>query len=134
MERKIKDLLLYIYFKYHRIVYLLKYKIPVLNVDIEKERFVNFIDWVGPIKSVAIVGKGASVLETNPKELIQGCNFKCLMNSIDIDFLEAHIGKNFDAQMTSVIGNRMIKLIGWYDNEIGYSNRLIDLISLVNDK
>lgn len=33
----------------------------------------------------------------------------------------------FDAQMTSVIGN-MVKIIGWYDNETGYSSRIIDLI------
>ena len=34
----------------------------------------------------------------------------------------------FDAQLTSVIGN-MVKIMGWYDNEAGYSNRLIDLIA-----
>jgi len=33
----------------------------------------------------------------------------------------------FDAQLTSVIGN-MVKVVGWYDNEWGYSNRLADLI------
>lgn len=33
----------------------------------------------------------------------------------------------FDAQLTSVIGN-MVKVMGWYDNEAGYSNRLIDLV------
>lgn len=33
----------------------------------------------------------------------------------------------FDAGMTSVIGN-MVKIIGWYDNETGYSQRIIDLI------
>ena len=33
----------------------------------------------------------------------------------------------FDDQLTSVIGN-MVKVVGWYDNEIGYSNRIADLI------
>ncbi len=36
----------------------------------------------------------------------------------------------FDSELTSVIGN-MIKLVGWYDNEAGYSNRLIDLIAKI---
>ncbi len=38
----------------------------------------------------------------------------------------------FDEEMTSVIDGHLVKLIGWYDNERGYSNRLIDLISLVS--
>lgn len=33
----------------------------------------------------------------------------------------------FDAQLTSVIGN-MVKVVGWYDNEVGYSSRLRDLL------
>jgi len=33
----------------------------------------------------------------------------------------------FDAQLTSVI-EKMVKVVGWYDNEIGYSSRIIDLI------
>ncbi|MDR6762613.1 glyceraldehyde 3-phosphate dehydrogenase [Flavobacterium sp. 2755] len=36
----------------------------------------------------------------------------------------------FDAQLTSVI-DKMVKVVGWYDNEIGYSSRLIDLILLI---
>lgn len=36
----------------------------------------------------------------------------------------------FDAQLTSVI-DKMVKVVGWYDNEIGYSSRLIDLILLL---
>ncbi|MFC4739627.1 type I glyceraldehyde-3-phosphate dehydrogenase [Flavobacterium ponti] len=36
----------------------------------------------------------------------------------------------FDAQLTSVIDN-MVKIVGWYDNEIGYSSRIIDLISYI---
>jgi glyceraldehyde 3-phosphate dehydrogenase len=36
----------------------------------------------------------------------------------------------FDAGLTKVIGNQ-VKVVGWYDNEWGYSNRLADLVTLV---
>lgn len=39
----------------------------------------------------------------------------------------------FDAGMTSVIG-KMVKIIGWYDNETGYSSRIIDLIDRISVK
>lgn len=39
----------------------------------------------------------------------------------------------FDADLTSVI-DKMVKVVGWYDNEIGYSSRLIDLINLISKK
>ncbi|GAA2811319.1 type I glyceraldehyde-3-phosphate dehydrogenase [Crossiella cryophila] len=39
----------------------------------------------------------------------------------------------FDAPLTKVIGNQ-VKVVGWYDNEWGYSNRLVDLTALVASK
>ncbi len=36
----------------------------------------------------------------------------------------------FDAGLTKVIGNQ-VKVVGWYDNEWGYSSRLVDLVTLV---
>lgn len=46
---------------------------------------------------------------------------------VSVDINSSPYSCTFDAQMTSVIGN-MVKIIGWYDNETGYSNRLVDLI------
>lgn len=39
----------------------------------------------------------------------------------------------FDSLMTSVIGN-MVKIVGWYDNETGYSARILDLICDLSNK
>jgi glyceraldehyde 3-phosphate dehydrogenase len=39
----------------------------------------------------------------------------------------------FDSQLTMAIGN-MVKVIGWYDNEWGYSNRLVELTKLVAER
>jgi len=53
---------------------------------------------------------------------------------VSIDINNSCHSCTFDSQMTSVIG-KMVKIIGWYDNETGYSSRIIDLINfLINKK
>lgn len=52
---------------------------------------------------------------------------------VSIDIVNNPYSCTFDAQMTSVIG-KMVKIIGWYDNEYGYSSRLIDLIQHIHKK
>jgi glyceraldehyde 3-phosphate dehydrogenase len=46
---------------------------------------------------------------------------------VSIDINNSCFSCTFDSKMTSVIG-RMAKVIGWYDNEMGYSSRIIDTI------
>ncbi|HDM77754.1 MAG TPA: aldehyde dehydrogenase, partial [Deltaproteobacteria bacterium] len=36
-----------------------------------------------------------------------------------------------DAALTSVVDKRLVKVLAWYDNEYGYSNRLADLALLM---
>ena len=45
---------------------------------------------------------------------------------VSVDIIGNSYSCVYDAEFTSVVGN-MIKVIGWYDNEAGYSNRLADL-------
>ena len=40
----------------------------------------------------------------------------------------------FDAPFTAVVDKRFVKTLNWYDNEWGYSNRVVDLINLFSDK
>jgi glyceraldehyde 3-phosphate dehydrogenase len=46
---------------------------------------------------------------------------------VSVDILGDPNSCIFDSELTSVIGN-MVKVVGWYDNEAGFSNRLIDLV------
>src|SRR5690606_17250529 len=39
----------------------------------------------------------------------------------------------FDSQLTMAQG-KQVKIIGWYDNEWGYSNRLVDLTTFIGDR
>ncbi len=50
---------------------------------------------------------------------------------VSVDVLGNRNSCLFDAQLTSVIG-KMVKVVGWYDNEIGYSSRIIDLIGYIS--
>lgn len=50
---------------------------------------------------------------------------------VSIDVINNPHSCVFDAEMTSVIG-KMVKIIGWYDNEYGYSNRIVDLLSFIS--
>lgn len=52
---------------------------------------------------------------------------------VSIDINNSSYSCTFDSLMTSVIG-RMVKIIGWYDNETGYSARIVDLINYLKDK
>jgi glyceraldehyde 3-phosphate dehydrogenase len=47
---------------------------------------------------------------------------------VSVDVIGNPYSAVFDSEFTSVVGN-LVKVIGWYDNEWGYSNRLVDLIN-----
>ncbi|WP_394758109.1 type I glyceraldehyde-3-phosphate dehydrogenase [Flavobacterium sp.] len=52
---------------------------------------------------------------------------------VSVDIIGNRNSCLFDAQLTSVI-DKMVKVVGWYDNEIGYSSRIIDILSVINKK
>ena len=50
---------------------------------------------------------------------------------VSSDFLKNPNSSIVDATMTRVIGGNMVKVLAWYDNEWGYSNRVVDLVCLL---
>lgn len=75
----------------------------------------------GTIEEINSIFKKAS--ETNLKGILQYTEDPI----VSIDIVGNPHSCIFDAQLTSVLGN-MIKVVGWYDNEMGYSSRLADLV------
>jgi len=53
---------------------------------------------------------------------------------VSSDFIGDPHSAIFDALLTSVVEGNLVKVIGWYDNEYGYSSRVVDLIEYMGDK
>jgi len=52
---------------------------------------------------------------------------------VSVDILDNPHSCIFDAQLTSIVGD-MVKVVGWYDNESGYSARLADLVQMIDSQ
>jgi len=50
---------------------------------------------------------------------------------VSCDFMRNRLSSIVDAALTMTVGNRCVKVLAWYDNEWGYSNRLIELAARV---
>jgi glyceraldehyde 3-phosphate dehydrogenase len=48
---------------------------------------------------------------------------------VSTDIVKDQHSSIFDSQLTAVMDGTMVKLVSWYDNEWGYSNRIVDLVS-----
>lgn len=54
---------------------------------------------------------------------------------VSVDFNHNPASSNFDSKQTKVMGTRWVKIMSWYDNEWGFSNRMLDnTIALMNAK
>ena len=50
---------------------------------------------------------------------------------VSSDIVHSSYSSIFDSELTMVMGGRLVKVVAWYDNEWGYSNRLVDLTQRV---
>ena len=86
------------------------------------------------------VGRETTVEEVNAalKKAAESDAFQGILTYTDAPIVSSDIvgdpaSSIFDSGLTKVIGNQ-VKVVSWYDNEWGYSNRLVDLTELVASK
>jgi glyceraldehyde-3-phosphate dehydrogenase type I len=53
---------------------------------------------------------------------------------VSSDFIGDPHSAIFDSALTSVVEGNLVKVIGWYDNEYGYSSRVVDLLEFIGEK
>jgi glyceraldehyde-3-phosphate dehydrogenase (NAD(P)) len=53
---------------------------------------------------------------------------------VSIDYRKSNESSIVDSSLTIVLGGDLVKIVAWYDNEWGYSQRVVDLAELVAQK
>src|SRR6059036_2686932 len=86
----------------------------------------------------AVLEKDATVDAINAafKEAASDKSYKGVLEYSDEPLVSEDIVGNphscvFDSQLTLTLGNRFVKVVGWYDNEWGYSNRCVELMEML---
>jgi glyceraldehyde 3-phosphate dehydrogenase len=86
----------------------------------------------------AVLSKDATVDSVNAafKEAASDKSYKGVVEYSDEPLVSQDIIGNphsciFDSELTIMLGNRFVKVIGWYDNEWGYSNRCVEMLEML---
>ncbi len=88
----------------------------------------SFTDFVAVLKKPATVESINAAYKKASKDELKG-----ILEYTEDPIVSSDIVGNvhsciFDAESTMVMGDNLVKVVGWYDNEWGYSNRVVDLI------
>ncbi len=102
-------------------------RVPTINVSVVDLSFVaereTSVDEINSVMKAAADGELKGVLAYNDEPLVS------------IDFNHDPASSTYDAGLTKVMEGTLVKVCSWYDNEWGFSNRMLDTaIALVNAK
>jgi glyceraldehyde 3-phosphate dehydrogenase len=93
-------------------------RVPTINVSVVDLTFAaaraTSVDEVNAVMKAASQGELKGILNYNDQPLVS------------IDFNHDPASSTFDATLTKVIDGRLVKVLSWYDNEWGFSNRMLD--------
>ncbi|MBN7772014.1 type I glyceraldehyde-3-phosphate dehydrogenase [Clostridium aminobutyricum] len=95
---------------------------------------VSIVDIVFELDRSTTVEEVNRVLREASENELHGILGYCEEPLVSIDFKEDNRSSIIDARSTMMIGDNMVKILSWYDNEWGYSNRVIDLVDFIINK
>ncbi|MBW1820589.1 MAG: type I glyceraldehyde-3-phosphate dehydrogenase [Deltaproteobacteria bacterium] len=92
---------------------------------------VSIVDFVATLEKsgVAVTDVNAAFKEASEKSLA-GILGYCDLPLVSSDYNGSKLSSIVDGQTTYIVDN-MVKVLSWYDNETGYSNRMVDLAAMI---
>ena len=94
-------------------------RVPTINVSVVDLSFV-----ASRATSVEEINAAVQAAADGPLKGVIGVNTKPL---VSIDFNHNPLSSVYDATQTRVMGGTLVKVLSWYDNEWGFSNRMLDM-------
>jgi glyceraldehyde-3-phosphate dehydrogenase (NAD(P)) len=95
---------------------------------------VSVVDLVIQVEKSTIAEQVNDVLRTAAEGSMKGILKYCDLPLVSSDHAGTDESSIIDAALTMVMGGDMVKVIAWYDNEWGYSQRVVDLAEIVAQK
>ena len=95
---------------------------------------VSIVDLTVNLKKDVTVDEVNAVFDTASKGNFAGLIEVDYDKRVSSDFIGSTYSSTFVPDMTSVVDGKTVKVLAWYDNEWGYSSRLVDMCVFVGDK
>ena len=108
----------------------LKNKISGLSIRVPTP-CVSLVDLVAQVKEKVDVDQVNALFEKESKADLKGILGVCHEPLVSADFLGDSRSSILDALLTQVVDGNHVKLVSWYDNETGFSHRMVDLALFV---
>lgn len=96
--------------------------VSLVDLTLETEKPITKEAIHAAMKKAADAGPMKGILDYTETELVSS------------DYIGCQASSTFDATMTQVLGDKFAKIFSWYDNEMGFSHRMVDLSLLVAQK
>ncbi|MBI4643343.1 MAG: type I glyceraldehyde-3-phosphate dehydrogenase [Deltaproteobacteria bacterium] len=96
---------------------------------------VSLIDFVATVeKSTTKEEVNQALVAAAQEGPLQGVLAVCAEPLVSIDFNGSTYSSTVDAELTNVLGGNLVKVMAWYDNEMGFSQRMLDLAAFIGER
>lgn len=95
---------------------------------------VSVVDLVAELDREVTADEVNSALKAAAEGPLKGILAYSELPLVSTDYNGAKVSSTIDALSTMVLEGNMVKVLSWYDNEVGYSNRVVDLVDYLAQK